>query len=243
MGRVIAFLYGVAAYVLFLATFAYAGFFVAGLVVPKTIDTGRAAPPLTAAAIDLGLMALFAIQHSAMARRSFKRRWTRLVPPAVERSTYVLFSTAALALLLWQWRPIPVAVWQVRDPGLAAGIWTLAALGWAVVGLSTFLISHFELFGLSQVMRHLMRRAPQPFRFQTPLFYRLVRHPLYLGFTVAFWAAPVMSAGHLLFAAVATAYIFVGARLEERDLVADFGEQYRRYQARVPMIFPWRKPM
>lgn len=243
LGRALAFLYGVGAYAFFLATFAYAGFFVAGLVVPKTIDTGMASPPLRAAAIDLGLMTLFALQHSGMARRSFKRWWTRFVPPAVERSTYVLFSTAALALILWQWRPIPAPAWHVEDPVFAAAIWILAALGWAIVGLSTFLISHFELFGLSQVARHLTRRAPQAFRFQTPLFYRLVRHPLYLGFLIAFWAAPVMSAGHLLFAATATAYIFLGVRLEERDLVEDFGPQYRRYQARVPMLFPWKRPL
>ncbi len=243
MGRLFAFVYGVAAYLFFSVTFAYAAFFVAGLAVPKTIDTGIVTPPLTAAAIDLGLMALFAVQHSVMARQSFKRWWTKLVPPAVERSTYVLASSIVLALLLWQWRPIPEPVWAVRDPFWATAIWILAATGWIIVALSTFLISHFELFGLSQVLRHLMGAKPEPAEFRTPLLYRFVRHPLYLGFTIAFWAAPVMSEGHLLFAVATTAYIFLGASLEERDLVSVFGEAYRRYQAKVPMLFPWKKPL
>ena len=243
MGRLFAFIYGVAAYLFFAGTFGYAAFFVAGLAVPKTIDTGMTTPPLTAAAIDLGLLALFAVQHSVMARQSFKRWWTKFVPQAIERSTYVLASSIVLALLLWQWRPIPVAVWAVQDPIWSTAIWILAAAGWIIVALSTFLISHFELFGLSQVLRHLMRAKPEPAQFRTPLFYRFVRHPLYLGFTIAFWAAPVMSAGHLLFAVATTAYIFLGASLEERDLVGTFGEAYRRYQAKVPMIFPWKKPL
>jgi protein-S-isoprenylcysteine O-methyltransferase Ste14 len=243
MGRILSFAYGVAAYLFFAVTFAYAAFFVAGLAVPKTIDTGIATPPLTAAVIDLGLMALFALQHSVMARQSFKRWWTNFVPQAIERSTYVLASSIVLALLLWQWRPLPVAVWAVENPFWSTAIWSLAAGGWSIVALSTFLISHFELFGLAQVMRHLTRREPQAPEFRTPLLYRFVRHPLYLGFTIAFWAAPVMSAGHLLFAVATTAYIFLGAGLEERDLVGAFGEAYRGYQAKVPMIFPWKKPL
>ena len=243
MGRFFAFAYGIAAYLFFSITFAYAAFFVAGVAVPKTIDSGIATPPLIAAVIDLGLMALFAVQHSVMARQSFKRWWTKFVPPPIERSTYVLASSIVLALLLWQWRPIPEPVWAMQNTSWSAAIWILAAAGWIIVALSTFLISHFELFGLSQVLRHLMRAEPEPAQFRTPLFYRFVRHPLYLGFTIAFWAAPVMSAGHLLFAVVTTAYIFVGASLEERDLVSAFGEAYRRYQAKVPMIFPWKKPL
>jgi protein-S-isoprenylcysteine O-methyltransferase Ste14 len=243
MGRTLALLYGITAYLFFVVTFAYAAAFVAGVFVSKTIDTGPASAPLTAAAIDLGLMALFAVQHSVMARQSFKRWWTKFVPPVLERSTYVLASSLVLALLVWQWRPIPVAVWSVQDPLFAAVIWCLAVLGWIIVALSTFLISHFELFGLAQVMRNLANRAPQAPEFRTPLLYRFVRHPLYLGFAIAFWATPVMSAGHLLFAVATTAYIFLGASLEERDLVGFFGEQYRRYQAKVPMIFPWKKPM
>lgn len=243
MGRLIAFLYGIAAYLFFAVTFLYAVAFVSNVIVPTTIDTGKASPPLLAAIIDLGLMAVFAIQHSVMARQGFKRWWTKIVPEPIERSTYVVASSAALALLLWQWRPIPVVVWWVENRTFAMLILALALVGWLIVGLSTFLISHFELFGLAQVGRNLIRRAPQPPEFRTPLFYRFVRHPLYLGFAIAFWATPVMSVGHLLFAVVTSAYIFVGIVFEERDLMAAFGEEYRRYKARVPMIFPFKKPL
>ncbi len=200
MGRVFAFLYGVAAYLFFAVTFLYAVAFVSNVAVPTTIDTGIASLPLTAAIIDLALMAVFAIQHSVMARQGFKRWWTRFVPPAIERSTYVVASSAALALLLWQWRPIPVMVWWVQNPRFAVLLLGLQLIGWLIVGLSTFLISHFELFGLSQVTRNVLRREPQAQKFRTPLLYRFVRHPLYLGFAIAFWATPVMSVGHLLFA-------------------------------------------
>jgi len=243
MGRFIAFLYGIAAYLFFAVTFLYAVAFVSNVIVPTTIDTGKASPPLLAAIIDLGLMAVFAIQHSVMARQGFKRWWTKIVPEPIERSTYVVASSAALALLLWQWRPIPVVVWWVENRTFAMLILALALVGWLIVGLSTFLISHFELFGLAQVGRHLTRSAPQPSKLRTPLFYRFVRHPLYLGFAIAFWATPVMSVGHLLFAVVTTAYIFVGIAFEERDLTAFFGDEYRRYKARVPMIFPFKKPL
>jgi len=243
MSRIFALLYGVAAYLFFAMTFLYAAAFVSNVIVPTTIDTGRASMPATAALIDLALMALFAIQHSVMARQGFKAWWTRFVPPAIERSTYVVASSAALALLLWQWRPIPVVVWWVQNPGFAVLLLGLQLIGWVIVGLSTFLISHFELFGLAQVARNLVGHAPQPPEFRTPLFYRFVRHPLYLGFIIAFWATPIMSVGHLLFAAVTTAYIFIGIALEERDLTAFFGDEYRRYKARVPMIFPFKKPL
>jgi protein-S-isoprenylcysteine O-methyltransferase Ste14 len=243
MGRILIFIYGVAAYLAFAASFLYAAAFVSNVLVPTTIDTGIASPPATAAIIDLGLMALFAIQHSVMARQGFKRWWTKLVPEAMERSTYVLASSAALALLLWQWRPIPVVVWWVRDPGLGMFLLVLQLAGWLIAGFSTFLISHFELFGLAQVARNLMRRQAAPGKFRTPLFYRFVRHPLYLGFAIAFWSTPAMSVGHLLFAVVTTAYIFVGIALEERDLMAFFGDEYRRYRMRVPMLFPWKKPL
>ncbi len=242
MLRIIAFLYGIFAYLAFAVSFLYAVGFVSDFAVPTTIDTGIAAPAMPAVIIDLLLMALFAIQHSVMARQGFKRWWTKLISPAVERSTYVLASSLVLALLLWQWRPIPILVWRASD-GLALAITVLAIIGWAMVALSTFLISHFELFGLSQVMRNLTRRPAAEPKLYTPLFYRFVRHPLYLGFTIAFWAAPVMTVGHLLFAAVTTAYIFVGIALEERDLTDLFGDEYRRYKARVPMLFPWKKPL
>ena len=243
MARVFIFIYGVAAYLAFAASFLYAVAFVSNVAVPTTIDTGIASPPAMAAIINLGLMALFAVQHSVMARQGFKRWSTRWVPVPMERSTYVLASSAVLALLLWQWRPIPVVVWWVRDPGPAMFLLGLQLAGWLIAGLSTFLISHFELFGLAQVARNFMRREAEPGKFRTPFFYRFVRHPLYLGFAIAFWATPVMSVGHLLFAVVTTAYIFIGIALEERDLAQFFGEEYRRYQARVPMIFPWKKPL
>ena len=240
--RIIAFVYGLFCYLLFAAVFLYFIAFVSNVIVPRTIDDGPPAPVWLAVAIDLGLILLFALQHSVMARQGFKRRWARLVPAPVERSTYVLASTLALALLVWQWRPVPHLMWRVMDPFWGNLILALSLLGWLMVGLSTFLISHFELFGLAQVTRHLFRRQAKPAKLQTPLFYRLVRHPLYLAFLIAFWAAPIMTAGHFLFAALATTYICVGTVLEERDLVALFGEEYRRYRARVPMLLPLRWP-
>ncbi len=241
MSRLIAFLYGVAAYAVFFVTFLYAVGFVSGLVVPKTIDTGAVVPMAEALVVNLFLMSLFAIQHSVMARKQFKRWWTQYVPKSVERSTYVLLASLALVLLFWQWRPMPALVWQVTDP-LAASIMTgLAMLGWLIVLTSTFLINHFELFGLHQVTNNLAGRAmPEP-RFRTPLYYKFVRHPIYLGFIIAFWMTPVMTAGHLLFAAVTTAYIFVGIWLEEHDLVDLFGDDYLKYRNRVSMLVPWRK--
>jgi protein-S-isoprenylcysteine O-methyltransferase Ste14 len=241
MGRYIAFLYGILSYCFFFATFLYAIGFVSGLVVPKTIDTGPAASPAMAILVDLALIAIFGLQHSVMARPAFKRWWTRFVPAAVERSTYVVLASLALVLLFWLWRPLPTPVWQVADQPFALAITGLSFLGWLIVLTSTFLINHFELFGLHQVANHLAARPmPKP-RFRTPLYYRFVRHPIYLGFIIAFWATPNMTVGHLLFAAVTTAHIVIGTLLEERDLVAVFGEEYRRYQNRVSMLVPWRK--
>jgi protein-S-isoprenylcysteine O-methyltransferase Ste14 len=240
MNAVFPVLYGVVVYALFLGTFLYAIAFIGGLPVPKTIDSGPAAPLAEALIVNLLLFGLFAVQHSVMARRSFKRWWTRIVPEPVERSTYVLAATLALALLLWQWRPIAEpTVWSVQS---RAGVLALNAvfwLGWAVLLASTFLINHFELFGLHQVFARLLRlELPAP-EFRTPLFYRYVRHPIYLGFLLGSWAAPVMSAGHLLFAIGITGYILVGIWFEERDLVAQFGERYRRYREQVGMLLPW----
>jgi protein-S-isoprenylcysteine O-methyltransferase Ste14 len=240
-GRVLALLYGLAAYLLFFATFLYAIGFVSGLVVPKTIDSGEAVPVTEALIVNLILMSVFAIQHSVMARRQFKQWLTQYVPKAVERSTYVLLASLALVLLFWQWRPIPAVVWQVTNSEVSMAIMGLSLLGWLIVLTSTFLINHFELFGLHQVANNLSGQAMPDPRFRTPLYYKFVRHPIYLGFIIAFWAAATMTIGHLLFAAVTTAYIFVGILLEERDLVELFGDDYRRYKERVSMLVPWRR--
>jgi len=240
VGRFIAFLYGVASYVVFFVTFLYAVGFVSGLVVPKTIDTGTVEPAAAALIVDLLLMSLFAVQHSVMARKQFKEWWTQYVPKSVERTTYVLLASLALALLFWQWRPLPAVVWQIGDPQIGTAVVVISFLGWLIVLTSTFLINHFELFGLHQVANNLTGRPMPVPRFRTPFYYKLVRHPIYLGFIIAFWAAPTMTAGHLLFAAVTTAYIVVGILLEERDLVEVFGDEYRRYKERVSMLVPWR---
>jgi len=242
MGRLIIFIYGLVAYAFFLVTFLYAAGFVTGLVVPKTIDSGTAVPVVEALIVNLALLSLFAVQHSVMARQGFKRWWTKIIPSAAERPTYVLLATLALALLLWQWRPMPEIVWQVADPTIATSLLGLSLFGWLIVLLSTFMINHFELFGLYQVVLNLTGKTIPPAHFKTPGLYKLVRHPIYLGFIIAFWATPVMTVGHMLFAAVTTAYILVGIMLEERDLVEAFGDEYRRYRQRVSMLIPfWRK--
>ena len=241
MSKVIAFFYGLMSYAFFFVTFLYAIAFVENFPVPRTIDVGPRTPMTEALVINMVLMALFAIQHSVMARPQFKAWWTQFVPKPVERSTYVLFATALLALLCWQWRPIPAVVWHVSDPLGAAMLTGVSLLGFLLVLSSSFLINHFELFGVHQVVNNLTNRTMPAPRFHTPLFYKFVRHPLYLGFIIAFWVTPTMTAGHLLFAAVTTAYIFVGMLLEERDLLDVFGDDYRRYRQRVAMIVPWRR--
>jgi len=243
MFKFIAFLYGIAAYLVFFVTIVYAICFVMGLVVPKTIDTGPDTPITEAVIINLLLMALFAIQHSVMARQRFKAWWMQFVPKPVERSTYVLFASLSLLLLFWQWRPLPSVIWDVANQDLAVTLVTVSFAGWVLVFTSTFIINHFELFGLHQVTNHLIGKEAVPPRFKTPLLYKFVRHPIYLGFIIAFWAAPTMTAGHLLFAAVTTAYIFVGIALEEHDLVDLFGDEYRQYKQRVSMLIPWRRPV
>jgi protein-S-isoprenylcysteine O-methyltransferase Ste14 len=239
ISAVLSMLYGVVVYVFFAATFLYAMGFVGNVGVPKSIDTGEAAPLAVALAVDALLLGVFAAQHSVMARRSFKRWWTRFVPAALERTTYVLAATLALALLLWQWRPIAEpTIWSVERPAARAAFYAVFWAGWVGLLLSTFLINHFELFGVGQVLARLRgRELPQP-RFVTPLFYRWVRHPIYLGFLLAFWAAPVMTAGHLLFSVATSGYILLGIALEERDLVAQYGGRYRAYREQVGMLVP-----
>jgi protein-S-isoprenylcysteine O-methyltransferase Ste14 len=240
MSRLLAFAYGLVAYLIFFGTILYAIGFVTGIGVPKTIDSGTVVPLAEAIAVNLVLMTIFAVQHSVMARKPFKAWWTQYVPKAIERSTYVLLASLALVLLFWQWRPIPAVVWQVSDPTLALAITGVSMIGWVMVFFSTFLINHFELFGVHQVTNNLIGREMPPPRFRTPVLYKVVRHPIYLGFIIAFWVAPTMTFGHLLFAVVTTAYIMVGIALEERDLIELFGDEYRRYRERVSMLVPWR---
>ena len=236
--RIAFFAYGLVCYVLFLATFLYAIGFVGGVLVPKALDSAPAQAFWPALAVDVLLLGVFAVQHSVMARQWFKRRWTRLVPAAIERSTYVLFASAALALLMWQWRPLGGEVWTVEAAPARAALWAVFALGWALVLYATFLIQHFELFGLRQVWVALTGRPAAPAKFGTPGAYRLVRHPLYLGFLLAFWATPRMTGTHLLFALATTAYILLAIQFEERDLVREHGEAYNAYRRRVPMLLP-----
>jgi len=238
MGGLLSVLYGVVVYAFFFGTFLYTILFVGNVFVPKTIDSGASGPIAEALVVNTLLLGLFAVQHSVMARKGFKRWWTRIVPPAVERSTYVLAASLAIALLVWQWRPIPETVWAVRDPAGVQLLQTVFWFGFAMLLVATFLINHFELFGLRQVfLRLLGRQLPKP-EFRTPLLYRYVRHPIYLGFVFGFWAAPVMSAGHLLFAVASTGYILVGIWFEERDLIEQFGARYRAYRDQVGMLLP-----
>ena len=243
MAGIASILYGGAVYGLFLATFLYAVAFVGNLPVPKTIDSGEAGPLPLALVVNTALLGLFAAQHSVMARPAFKRWWTRLVPEPIERTTYVLFASLALLLLYWQWQPMPDTVWSVTNPVGSIVLQVVCWAGWGLVLFSTFLINHFELFGLRQVYYRLRGMTLPQGQFRTPMLYRHVRHPLYLGLLLAFWATPTMTMGHLLFAIATTGYILIGIQLEERDLVALFGDRYRRYREQVSMLIPlpWRR--
>jgi methanethiol S-methyltransferase len=235
--RILTLLYAIVSYAVFLVSFLYALGFFDNFLVPKSIDVGNPANLSEAVVVDLLLLGIFAIQHSIMARPAFKRWWARILPVTCQRSTYVLLSSLILLLLFWQWRPIPTPVWHTE--GMAA--WLLTGvywLGWSIALASTFMINHFDLFGLRQAFLAL-RGAELPGQsFRTPLLYKVVRHPLMLGFLLAFWATPVMTAGHLLFSIMTTAYILIALQFEERDLVAEFGTTYQQYRERVPMLLP-----
>ena len=239
--RLLFFAYGVASYLVFLATFLYAIAFVGGFAVTNRLDGPLATSLPEALAIDCALLALFAVQHSVMARPWFKERWTQVVPWTIERSTYVLCASLALALLIWQWRPIGIEVWSVENTGARVVLWVLFAAGWTTVLVVTFLINHFDLFGLRQVWLPLIGRPYTRVTFRTPLPYRYVRHPLYLGFLLAFWATPTMTLAHLLFACATTAYVILAIQFEERDLVSEHGAAYEEYRRTVPMLLPGRR--
>ena len=230
--------YGVVSYLIFLATFLYAVAFVGGFAVPTRLDGPLQGSVPEALAINGALLTIFAVQHSVMARPWFKTRWTRIVPPTIERSTYVLCASLALILLFWQWRPIGISIWSVDRPALVAVLWTLFAGGWATVLVATFLINHFDLFGLRQVWLPVIGRPYRRVPFRTPLPYRFVRHPLYLGFLFAFWMTPTMTLAHLAFALATTAYIVLAIQFEERDLVSEHGAAYEDYRRTVPMLVP-----
>jgi len=236
--RIAAFTYGVVCYGMFFGTFLYAVGFLGNFGVPKSIDSGATAPLWEAIGIDVGLLALFAVQHSVMARPWFKRMWTRVVPETVERSTYVLFSSVALLLVFWKWEPIGGMVWNVTGGPGEPIAYILYAAGLLIVLASTFMINHFDLFGLRQVGLYLIGRRYTHLEFRTPFFYRFVRHPLYVGWLLTFWSAPKMTVTHLFFAVVTTAYILVAIRWEEADLLTEHGENYRRYREQVPMLIP-----
>lgn len=241
LGRMTTLIYGVFCYVVFFATFLYAIGFIGNVLVPKSMDSGRTGTLASALAMDAALLAIFALQHSVMARPWFKQAWTKLVPQAAERSTYVLFSSLCLALLFWQWRPIGGTIWQADYPAIQIFVWSLYALGWVIVLISTFLTSHFDLFGLRQAWMRFQEQEYVPLGFRTPGLYKLVRHPLYVGWLLVFWSTPIMTAAHLVFSVATTAYILIAIRFEEKDLVTIHGEAYERYREEVPMLVPRAK--
>jgi protein-S-isoprenylcysteine O-methyltransferase Ste14 len=238
MGRAIGFVYGTAGYVLFLAVLLYAVGFVANWLVPKSIDSGTQGDIVASFVVNAALLGLFAMQHSVMARPGFKAWWTRTVPQAMERSTYVWLSNLALMLVMWKWQPLPGVVWNVEHPVAVAVLWSVCGAGWLLVVASSFAISHFDLLGLRQVYLNLRNADYTHLDFRIAGLYRLVRHPLVLGFIIAFWATPRMTVGHLFFAVANTLYILIALQLEERDLIDSFGDKYRAYRKQVPMLLP-----
>jgi protein-S-isoprenylcysteine O-methyltransferase Ste14 len=241
MAQFLTLVYGVVAYTVFLGSFLYAIGFVGNLLVPKSIDSGVPPALMEAVVINTLLLTLFAVQHSVMARPAFKRWWTRIVPTQIERSTYVLLSSVILVLLFWQWRPIAGAVWDARSTMLGTVLLAVFGVGWLVVLLSTFMINHFDLFGLRQVTLYFQQRPYTPVSFMTRGLYKIIRHPIMLGFLIAFWATPVMTFGHLMFAVVTTAYILVALQLEEHDLIEADRPNYERYRRETPMLIPLPK--
>ncbi|MEJ7645967.1 MAG: methanethiol S-methyltransferase [Chryseolinea sp.] len=241
MKKILFFLYGVISYAIFFGTFCYAVGFVSTLIVPKHIDSVPEIPLGNALLINAALLSLFALQHSIMARPAFKKWWTQAVPEVIERSTYVLFSSICLLLLFWFWQPLGGVIWQVESAPIQIGLYAICLLGFTIVLVSTFLINHFDLFGLRQVWLYLVGKKYEPLPFRIPIFYKYVRHPLYFGFLIAFWSTPTMTAAHLFFAVMTTGYILIAIQFEENDLVKHFGAQYEAYKKSAPMIIPFTK--
>jgi protein-S-isoprenylcysteine O-methyltransferase Ste14 len=241
MKKIFSLLYGLVCYLAFFGTILYAIGFVGNLIVPKTIDGKPQVPLFTAILINASLLLLFALQHSIMARPAFKTWWTTIIPHHLERSTFVLLASLCLMLLMWQWQPIGGVVWSIKNEPVKNILLVVYLAGWAIVFISTFLINHFDLFGLRQVWLHFRGKPYVQLPFRVPMFYRFVRHPLYFGFLIAFWSAPVMTIAHLLFAVLTTGYIFTAIQLEEKDLMHVYGEKYRHYKKWVPMIIPFSK--